>query len=194
MDIPFSQACENNKTPILGVFQNDKLHGDVLEIGHGTGQHAIYFAENLPVQWYASDCLDNLWMLAGRKVLPKNLHHSLELEVGKANLWHQVNRRFDHVYTANTLHIMAKEKVEIFCEQVHQLLNDNGRLYIYGPFKFDGNYTSDSNAAFDQHLMSRDPQAGIRDFEFIRSAMRVLKLVKTLDLPANNNMLIFEKS
>lgn len=193
MEIPFSQACENNKFPILEVLRNYQLAGDILEIGHGTGQHALFFAENLPVRWFASDVKSNHWMLSTRPSLPQNITHSIELEVGKAPLEKQIKQQFDHIYTANTLHIMSEVNVQNLCQNMHALLKPGGNIFIYGPFKFNNQFTSDSNQNFDYILRENNQESGIRDFEMLKKELRHLFFQEKIDLPANNHLLVFKK-
>lgn len=198
----FSQACENNKAPILVVLQrylqslqqqNALLR--VLEIGSGTGQHAAYFSEQMPgVQWQPTDLPQsfvsiNAWREA---VDASNCMEPAELDLRNDN-W--LSYEADHVFTANTLHIVSLSLVERLIKGVAALLKSGGYLFIYGPFNYSGRFTSDSNAQFNDWLMQRDPDSGIRDFEHIEHAamMSGLQLVEDNAMPANNRLLVFRK-
>lgn len=194
MEIPFSQACANNQDPILKILSQLDLRGDVLEMGHGTGQHALHFSRHLSVNWFSSDRAENLWMLEKRNELPDNLTHSIELEIGKSSMLSQVGRSFDSLFTANTLHIMSEKLALKFCAEVHEIIKPYGDLIIYGPFKFEGKFTSESNKQFDLHLKSQDPKMGIRDFEIIRDNLVEFTHQNTYEMPANNFILHFKKS
>ncbi len=197
MTKPFSQACENNKAPILQVLKHAFSEvSQVLEVGSGTGQHAVYMAEHLPdLQWQPSDQAIylpgvKLWCneYAGDNLLPP-----VELDVTQAQ-WPEVQA--DGVFTANTLHIMSWAMVEAFFKGVGALLPEAVKLCIYGPFNYQGAYTSESNQAFDTLLRERDPLSGIRDFEAIEQLAKSagFVLVKDHAMPANNRLLEWRKT
>ncbi|MDC9503596.1 DUF938 domain-containing protein [Pseudoalteromonas sp. Angola-18] len=192
---PFSQACENNKGPILEVLKTvfNKTES-VLEVGSGTGQHSVLFAEQLPhLQWYTSDRRINheginLWL---KEANLTNLHGPLELDLNYA--W-PVNN-VDAIYTANTFHIVSWQLVEQFFKGVSTHLASRGVVCIYGPFKYQGQFTSASNEEFDRFLTQRDPFSGIRDFEAIEQLARHagLTLISDTAMPANNQLLVFKR-
>lgn len=193
---PFSHACENNKQPILQIlveaFKDSK---NVLEIGSGTGQHAVYFAENLPyLTWQPSDRPENL---NGMKIWfdeanLSNIKSPVELDV--INISSDVGK-FDAVFSANTFHIMSKFEVECFFKVVKSTLLKDGKFCVYGPFNYGGNYTSESNKRFDIWLNKRDPDIGIKDFEWVNSLAESLELnlVKDYVMPANNRLIEWNK-
>lgn len=190
---PFSQACENNKDPILRFLRHEFASvGSVLEIGSGTGQHAVHFAEHMPwLQWHASDRRGNhdgikAWLQ--ESALP-NLHGPAELDVNSD--WPQ--EKFDAVFTANTFHIMSWDEVRRCIAGIAGVLNESGRLGVYGPFKVAGEFTSDSNAAFDTSLRAQDQYMGIREIgDVVREAGRHgLRLHADFAMPANNRLLCF---
>ena len=194
--LPFSAACERNKDPILEVLRvrfADRTQ--VLEIGSGTGQHAVYFAQELRhLTWHPTEQLAYLADLTERVKLegPHNLRAPTLLDVGQA-VWpvHGV----DAMFTANTLHIMSWPEVMALFNGIGTVLAPGGVLCIYGPFRYSGRYTSDSNREFDQMLQERDPQSGLRDIEAVRplADQYGLHLDADLDLPANNRLLVFTK-
>ncbi|MBE0459074.1 class I SAM-dependent methyltransferase [Pseudoalteromonas sp. KG3] len=195
MEKPFSQACENNKSPILSELKSFFANVDnVLEVGSGTGQHSVHFAKHLPqLQWYTSDRLVNhhgikQWLSEAQLA---NLHEPLELDLNDPWPVKQISA----IYTANTLHIVSKALVERFFNGVEQHLAVQGRLCIYGPFKYHGRFTSESNQRFDEFLKQQDSQSGIRDFEWIQqlAASAGLTLVSDVAMPANNQLLLFKK-
>jgi cyclopropane fatty-acyl-phospholipid synthase-like methyltransferase len=190
----FSEACERNKQPILGVLF-DELAGSsrVLEIGSGTGQHAVHFARHLPhLEWQPTDRADYLPDLAARiaEEGTPNLLAPLELDVLQEQ-WPSMTT--DAVYSANTLHIMSWLEVEAFFSGVGKVLAAGGMLVVYGPFRYAGNFTSESNAAFDRSLRERDPASGIRDIEAVKRLAQAQSLVLTADhvMPANNQLLVW---
>lgn len=193
---PFSQACENNKDPILQVIRPVfRRTVTVWEIGSGTGQHACYFAGQLPhVNWQPTDRQENiagieLWRQAAGLA---NLRPPLILDVTDA-AWPCT--RIEALFTANTLHIMSWRQVQVFFARLDQYLAPDAPVCIYGPFNYQGRYTSDSNARFDQWLKSRDPLSGIRDFEAVTAlaASIGLQLVDDVAMPANNRLLVLSR-
>ena len=191
---PSSEACERNKDPILGVLRHAfALSQRVLEIGSGTGQHAVYFARELPaLRWQPSDTGENLGALRARIAQEgtPNLAPPLLLDV-RTHPWPVSD--IDSVFSANTLHIMSWEAVRDFFRGVGALLGRGGVLCIYGPFRYAGRYTSDSNATFDRYLKERDPASGIRDFEAVDELARqeTLALDGDYDMPAHNRTLVW---
>ncbi len=197
MNKPYSESCDQNKDPILSVispvFSNVT---SVLEIGSGTGQHAIYFSQKMPhLIWRTSDCQSylkgiNMWLDdAGLS----NVIAPFELDV-TASQW--PNLQVDTVFTANSIHIMNQQDVVNFMSGVARLLNDQGSLMIYGPFNYNGSYTSSSNESFDQWLKGRDSLSGIKDFEEIVSLANAngMNLITDFEMPANNRILHFVKT
>lgn len=196
MSLSFSQACENNKAPILSVltqaFKNQK---HVLEIGSGTGQHAVYFAEHLPqLHWQTSDLAINHLDISERvqQSALNNLSSPLTLDLNKP--WPSLAKKIDGIFTANTLHIVSWLLVEKFFQGVNNNLAEGGILCIYGPFNYHGKFTSESNANFDLWLKDRDKNSGIRDIEaIIKLAENAgLALIDDHAMPANNRLLTFK--
>lgn len=196
---PYSESCEQNKKPILAVIEpilTGKSH--VLEIGSGTGQHAVCFAGKMPhIRWQCSDRrphLDGIRQWLSEAALD-NLPPPLELDV-TVHDWPLPALPVDVVFTANTFHIMHRREVERLMIGVGTLLPKGGEMLIYGPFNYHGAYTSASNEQFDDWLKSRDPHSGIRDFELVEALARDngLQLVHDYAMPANNRILHFLKS
>lgn len=194
--LPFSQAAENNKIPIREVLDRHlQGAGSLLEIGSGTAQHAVYFAAHFPnVLWQATDIpisIDNVRQRIFAADLP-NLAPPLALDVNQQP-WPVAS--FSVVFTANSLHIMCAASVENFFATVGQHVDAGGKLLIYGPFKYGGDFTTESNARFDLWLKDRDPLSGIRDFEWIRdlACASGFSLLEDNAMPANNQMLVWSK-
>ena len=165
-DRPFSDACEQNKLPILEVLREQLTEPQsVLELSSGTGQHAVFFARELPhLNWQPTDLAENLagiqsWIdyAAQPNVLPP-----LQLDVGQKE-WNIASA--DCVFSANAVHIMSWNHVIAMFSGLTKIANTNARLIIYGPFNYANEYTSDSNRQFDFFLRQRDPTSGIRNFE-----------------------------
>ena len=194
---PYAESCVQNQDVILKQLQT--LCPDpasILEIGSGTGQHAVHFAAHLPhLKWYTSDRLENhpgikLWL---DESLLNNLHYPIDLDVKQGN-WPELN--IDIVYSANTAHIMSQSEVEYFVKGVGKLLNENGLFILYGPFNYNGLYTSESNQHFDNWLKQRDSQSGIKDFDFLDSIAKQSGLVfnQQIEMPVNNKILCWKKT
>lgn len=192
---PFAESCEENKQPILEVLIKefaDTRH--VLEIGSGTGQHAVFFSRALPhLTWQTSDVSDNhtgiqLWLDDDGA---DNARSPLHLDVTQDN-WPDQN--FDGIFSANTVHIMSWPEVENMFTGIGRVLSHGGRFCLYGPFNYDGQYTSESNANFDRWLKARDPKSGIRDVADLDQLAEKagLKLVRDYEMPANNRILVWQ--
>lgn len=195
---PFAPACERNRDPILQVLRRhlDARTRSVLEIGSGTGQHAVHFAAALPwLQWQCSDRGEHVagigqWL---DEAALANTPPALELDVDSGP-WPAC--RYDAVFSANCLHIMGWPQVQAFFAGIDGVLADNGKLLVYGPFNYGGQYSSDSNRAFDGWLHARDPASAIRDFEAVDAlaAQIGLQLVEDVAMPANNRCLVWRRT
>lgn len=192
---PCSEASERNKVPILDVLRGHLASATrVLEIGSGTGQHAVHFAAAMPwLAWQASDRAEHLpgivqWL---DEAALANTPPPLELDV--AGAWPAV--RFDAVFSANSLHIMGWTEVEAFFAGVGRVLEPGGLLAVYGPFNYGGDYTSQSNRDFDAWMKARDPRSGIRDAEAVDALAHAVGLVLLEDneLPANNRCRVWRR-
>jgi cyclopropane fatty-acyl-phospholipid synthase-like methyltransferase len=194
--LPLSEACERNKEPILGVLRACFAERvEVLEIGSGTGQHAVYFARHLShLTWHPTEQLGFLEDLAARVQLEGggNLRAPTVLDV-RQTIWPV--RSVDAVFTANTLHIMSWPEVVALYHGVGGVLAPGGVMCAYGPFRYDGRYTSESNHEFDNMLRERDPASGLRDIHAISELARQygMRLTADHDLPAFNRLLVFAK-
>ena len=196
MEKPHAPSTEKNREPILAVLR-DHFHDrrEVLEIGSGTGQHAIFFAAAMPhLNWQTSDRPDNLPGIAAwlaEAALP-NTPPPLVFDVFAA--WPK--RCYDAIFSANTLHIMPWEAVERLFAGLPDLLSAGAKLAIYGPFNYGGRFTSDSNAAFDAGLRERAPHQGIRDFERVNelAAKAGLSLIEDRAMPSNNRCLVWQSA
>lgn len=196
MRLPSSSACERNRDPILAVLRKyfaDRTH--VFEVGSGTGQHAEYFASALPhLIWQASDRDENLPGIGLRlkEAALGNTPAPLAFDVN--NDWPAGG--YDALFTANTLHIMSWPEVECLFRGIGTLLTDDATVIVYGPFKYKGEFTSASNAAFDALLKAGAPHMGIRDFEAVSMLARKagLSLAGDISMPANNRCLILRRA
>jgi SAM-dependent methyltransferase len=194
--LPFSEASERNKDPILEVLEVSFAgRSQVLEIGSGTGQHAVFFAARLPhLTWHPTEQLQYLADLTTRvqREGGANLRAPTLLDVNQS-VWPV--RAVDAMFTANTLHIMSWDDVRALFRGLGEVLAPGGVFCVYGPFRYDGRYTSPSNQDFDRMLQARDARSGLRDIQAVTSlAGEVgLRLASDHDLPAFNRLIVFMK-
>ena len=209
--LPFSQACENNQAPIFAALQPALAASrHVLEIGSGTGQHSVYLAARLPqLIWQTSDVPDNHAAIAAwHAAYPAaNLRAPITLDL-RTSGWPALSAPasaaasaaqaapIDAVFTSNTTHIVSWPLVQRLFALVGTHLPAGGIFAIYGPFNYGGQFTSDSNRAFDAWLRQRDAHSGIRDIEAITALAESHGLQLQLDqpMPANNRTLVFHKT
>ncbi len=193
---PFAESCAQNQQVILDVLTTLFTEpGQVLEIGSGTGQHAVFFSQHLPhLQWQPSDLVDQH---AGMKMWLQEVQHDriaapLEIDVDHGP-WplHEV----DYVFTANTTHIISSAQVENMFRHVASCLKTGGLFAQYGPFNYNGQYTSESNARFDLWLKQRDPNSCIKHFETLQQLAESnnMQLLRDVEMPANNRILVWRK-
>lgn len=190
-------ATARNRAPILEVLRRTfDRQGLVLEIASGTGEHAVHFAENLPhVQWQPSDPDEAMrasidaWAAEAR--LP-NLRQAIELDAA-AERW-PIDRA-DYVLSINMIHIAPWAACEGLMRGASRILPAGGKLVLYGPFREGGRHTAPSNERFDEDLRRRNPAWGVRDLEEVirLAATRGLAHVETVEMPANNRMVIFAR-
>ena len=193
--LPYSQACENNKAPILEILRSAFADcSEVLEIASGTAQHATFFAEHMShLYWRPSELRANLAITQLRcEAYPgANLAAPIPLDVSQRPWPLETVPRA--IFTANSLHIMPWESVVDLFAELGERADADTLLALYGPFNYDGRYTSPSNAHFDQWLAQQSPHSGIRDFEQVAAlaADAGFSLREDNDMPANNRLLVF---
>lgn len=198
IEIPFSAACDRNKKYILKTIFPYLKHADtVLEIGTGTAQHAVHFAKALPkLMWQTSDQASYHQGIHAqlKNAELSNIVDPLVLDVNQ-DVWTKTGERYSVIFTANTLHIMNWESVKMFFSGLPKVSNDKAKLIVYGPFKYQGKFTSDSNQAFDQTLRESDWGYAIPNFEDIDTLANKagFRLLEDVPMPANNQCLIFQK-
>jgi cyclopropane fatty-acyl-phospholipid synthase-like methyltransferase len=202
--IPFSDACERNKDVILETIKPYlEQAASLLEVGSGTAQHAIHFSQELSsLQWQTSDQLEYLDGINAALNNAKAIGHCLdtveppiELDVNQA-VWIKNGQRFDAIYTANTFHIMSQNDVERFFSGLPAVTQHGSYLIVYGPFKYQGKYTSESNQNFDASLRSRGVGSAIRDFELVNGLAHTqgFDLLVDYAMPANNQCVVWQRN
>lgn len=199
-----SEACERNKGIILKnlndfISTKEKYH--LLEVGFGTGQHVYHFSESLPnvtftvadVENYHGPFLERVKAFGKRE----NINGPFKFQAFENEVEHNLpKQQYDGIYCANVFHIMSWQEAKETIKFMADFVSEKGNLFFYGPFKFEGKFTSPSNRDFDHHLKSREPKMGIREFEEVENLLKSLglNLQTKRDLPANNNLLVFTKS
>lgn len=200
---PFAESCQRNRDPILSTLQPRLANArHVLEIGSGTGQHAVHFAAAMPwLIWQCSDHPDHLpgmqrWLdEAALANTPAALALQADPVAGLVPMPPLPADGFDAVFTANTLHIMGWEHVQGLFAALPAVLGRDGRFFAYGPFNRDGQFTSDSNRTFDAWLKTRDARSGIRDLGDLQVLAdgHGLMLAEDLPMPVNNALLVWQR-
>ena len=194
--LPFAAACEENKAPILAVLAQELNDASsVLEIGSGTGQHAVYFARELPhLSWQPTDVAEHLSGIRGwiEHTGVTNVRPPLALDVGDPT-WPVESA--EHIYSSNAVHIMSWIHVIALFGGLMGVAQAGAKLILYGPFNYGGEFTSDSNRQFDAMLRQRDPASGIRNFEDLDELANAAGFVFLRDhaMPANNRILVWQK-
>lgn len=196
---PHAPSCDRNQEPILEALKpllEDRKR--LLEIGSGTGQHAVFMAPKLNhLTWTLSDLKDrhrgmSLWL---REEPILNIKGPIHYEAGVTD-FPKLLEDFDVVFTSNTLHIMSWEGCLNLFNDLEENLEKGALFLIYGAFKYKGKFTTDSNKDFEEWLKERDPKSGVRDFERVRDELknRSFSLLKDISMPSNNQLLVFKKN
>lgn len=194
----YSPAAENNKSAILSVLTNYLSDDDhVLEMGSGSGQHAIHISAALPqIQWQPSDRAITLAVLSAniREYGTPNLRQPIELDLAKPP--QALPKDVRCVYAANVMHIVSESLGANLIKLAAQSLVEGGYLVLYGPYRYGGEFTTESNKNFDGWLKDRDSDSGVRDFEWVQGLANIcgLSLIKDHPMPANNQCLVFQRS
>ena len=194
---PYAESAARNAAPILEILQREfRDSRRVLEIGSGTGQHAVAFATDLDhVHWQTSDLDENhagidAWIDAAQL---DNLLAPLSLDVRTADV---ESCAYDAAFSSNTAHIMGIDAVENMYSLVGKALCDGGVFCLYGPFRRDGQFNTQSNADFDMSLRGRDSAMGIRDLETLDTfaAANGLQRQRLYAVPSNNYVAVWQKT
>jgi hypothetical protein len=193
---PFSDACEQNKFPILEVLKEQLIGSPtVLEVASGTGQHAVFFTQQMAhLTWQPTDLASNLpgiraWIEYSQC---KNVLPPIELDVSSAQ-WNVGS--VEYIFSANAMHIMSWKQVVALFSGAGKIALPGARLIVYGPFNYNNEYTSESNRQFDALLRNRDPLSGIRSYEDVNELATAAQftLIRDYEMPANNRTLVWQK-
>jgi len=192
----FSPSCERNQAALLAeltaIFSTKQY---ILEIGSFSGQHAIHFSENIPnINWQPSDVEEHLPALVQNlaEASLENCQKPIVLNVTESHHW--PTAQYEAIFTANTLHIMSWQDVQKLFDNINKVCKKGTLLCIYGPFKYQGKFTSVSNADFQSWLQNRDLNSGIRDFEKVNelAVEQGFTFVSDINMPANNQLLTWQ--
>lgn len=189
-------SVERNHKPILEVLKQYLVGNTrLLEIGSGNGQHAVLFARYFKdLYWVTSDRKSEHSNIKATLMSAKcsNIAGPISLEIGVDDI---NEKPFDYVFTANTLHIMEWKEDKVLFKLLGKRLREGALVFFYGPFNFNGTFTSASNEEFDKWLKERNPKSGIRHFEDVQNAMTKsgFKLLKDHEMPSNNRLFVFER-
>jgi len=197
-EIVSSPSVLRNREPILNILRQYFLPGTkgrLFEVGSGTGEHAVFFADHFKdITWVVSDVLEN------HKILKSRIDNSGCINVQGPKLFKVGESDFpkiplDYVFTANTLHIMSWKEDKTLLKLLGKRLREGALVFFYGPFKYNGQFTSESNAEFDEWLKGRNASSGVRNVEDIQNLMEKqgFKILKDHEMPANNRLLVYER-
>ncbi|MBT7611244.1 MAG: DUF938 domain-containing protein [Bacteriovoracaceae bacterium] len=189
-------SVERNRKPIRDVLEKYlQRSGKLLEISSGTGEHAIYFGNEFKqIQWVTSELRENHPIIKSylKEAKLSNIHGPEKLKIGEDDF---PKSKFDYVFTANSIHIMSWKENKSLFKLLGKRLREGALVFIYGPFNYKGEFTSDSNEKFNEWLKNKDPKSAIRNMEDVVLGMNKngLKLLNDHEMPANNRLLVFER-
>jgi cyclopropane fatty-acyl-phospholipid synthase-like methyltransferase len=195
----FAPAAARNRAPLLEVLRRVLPGGArVLEIGSGSGEHAVFFARGMPgVVWRPSDpdpaaCASiAAWIEAESAA---NILAPVAIDVRAENWGVEAEAPFDALVSLNMVHISPWAATLGLMAGAGRIVRDGGMLFLYGPFKREGRHTAPSNRSFDDWLKARDPSFGVRDLADIAAAAQGFALHEIVEMPANNLSLVFKKA
>ena len=193
----FSPSCERNKEPILEILREVLTQpGLAIEIGSGSGQHAVHFARGLGhMEWQPTEVAENLPSIHAWRAEAglKNLREPLALDLFSDD-W--TATEVQALVCINTIHIVSWKGVEKLFAGAGRLLAPGGVMYVYGPFRYANRSLEPSNEEFDRWLKARDPVSGIRLFEDVNrlAGKNGLTLAGDRAMPANNRSIWWTKN
>jgi cyclopropane fatty-acyl-phospholipid synthase-like methyltransferase len=191
-----SPSALRNREPIYNILsQYITADSRLLDIGSGDGTHAMFIASKINgLHWITTEQKENIGLLTKnlKEAKCKNIHGPEILKIGVDDF---PKGSFDYVFTANTFHIMPWKEVKSCIKLFGKRLREGALVFIYGPFNYQGKFTSKSNMEFDQWLKNRASHMGVRHFEDVEKGMKKagFKLLQDHTMPANNRLLVFER-
>lgn len=196
----YSPSAARNAEAILKALKGLlHAHGRVLEIGCGTGEHAVCFAEAIPgLTWLPTDPDAASRASTASWIRVKGLTNvlaPLNVDASAATWGVEALAPFDAMVTINMVHIAPWAATLGLFSAAGRLLRDRGPLCLYGPFLQNGVHNAPSNAAFDESLKARNPSWGLRDIVKLEGLATAsgLQLCEIIDMPANNRLLVFRR-
>ena len=197
----YAPATQRNREPIFEILSRVLVQkSNILEIASGTGEHAVYFASRLKsYRWIPSDTNPTSWesIVAWKQAeAVANLEQPLSIDVTQANWQQQVAElNIDAIVNINMIHIAPWQACLGLMTGAGQILPPGGVLYLYGPYKRNGEHIAPSNANFDRSLRDRNSEWGVRDLEAVEEAAAAenLRLQQVIEMPANNLSVIFSR-
>jgi cyclopropane fatty-acyl-phospholipid synthase-like methyltransferase len=194
-------AGERNRDPILELFKErfPKSEGNVLEFASGSGMHIHYFAPHFQhLSFQPSDMneevFENIKQLT-KNTQVKNVKPPIKLDLTQPQTWSTLmGKKFDAIFCINIFQVAPISLADGMMNCAVNYLSDRGSLFIYGPFKVDGSYTTPSNEEFDTTLLSyKVPTWRLKDIVDINKAAQKygLTLKEKVDMPSHNFTLIY---
>ncbi len=197
----YAPAAARNRAPLLEVLRRVlPAAARVLEIGSGSGEHAVFFARGMPgTLWQPSDPDPSARASIAAWIATEGLANVLapvDIDVCDAAWGIEGQTQFDVVVSLNMVHISPWAASLGLMAGAGRVVRDGGLLFLYGPFMRGGRHTAPSNESFDAWLKQRNSAYGVRDLADVESAASVhgFTLHEIVDMPANNLSLVFVKS
>jgi hypothetical protein len=196
-------AGNRNRDPILSVFQEIfPKSGEVLELASGAGNHVNYFAPHFPgLKFQPSDYNDEVFDTIKKKRAEagnKNVSDPIKIDLTASDTWPCASDRlYDAIFVVNLFQVAPVSICDGIAQVAERVLTKEGFVAIYGPFRVDGKYTTESNAAFDQEILApKIAEWGLKDVRDLERAAKVhnIGLKKIMEMPANNFILLFGRA
>jgi len=201
----YAPAAARNRDAIYDCLKNRlPTTGSVLEIASGSGEHAAHLCPLFPeIMWQATNFEPQhlkssiAWQ---EHCNLTNFPPVLELDAC-ASTWpvdapDYPHAPFDAIFNANMIHISPWSVCEGLFKGAARVLKPGGTIYLYGPFKIDGEHTALSNVKFEQWLKDMDLSFGVRDLEDVKdvAALNDFSHLESCTMPANNFIQVFRKN
>lgn len=195
----FAPSAERNAPAICDVLNSIALkQGNALELASGTGQHIVTLAKAMPnIQWQPTevdpDRITSIQAYIDETNL-SNISNPLLLNATQSG-WSTKLYPIDLISLSNLLHLISMSEAETLIMEAATALSQVGRLFFYGPFKRSGELISQGDIKFDSSIRASAPATGYKDDQWVISQARQngLILAKTIEMPANNLALVFQK-
>jgi hypothetical protein len=195
----YASSAESNALDICRAIASVASEtGDALEIASGTGQHIVTFGLAMPnIHWHPSE-IDIRRHASIKAYITDsgltNISAPLMLNATQKGWQAEITPK-KLIVVVNLLHLISKVETEILIAEAAKTLLKGGILFLYGPFKRNGELTSEGDKSFDAELRAHDPETGYKDYTWINRTTQTAGLSpqKTISMPANNLALIFRR-